>query len=97
MSCAGGVWHKCRCLEVFDSLIKFTKTWERDSGVLHACIKFGNKAVPSVTKIVPCLNRCFKTQQVLAGVCLGMLSPSSALYKMSILARLQSRGLLISC
>ena len=50
-------------VEAFDRLIKFSKNWDRDSSVLHACIKFGNKVVLSFTKIVPYLQRSFKTQQ----------------------------------
>lgn len=51
------------CVEAFDDLLKFSKNWERDSGVLHACIKFGNKVILSFSKIAPSLQRCFKTQQ----------------------------------
>ena len=43
---------------------QFSKHWDRDSGVLHGCMKFGNKVILSVIKIVPSLHRCFKTQQV---------------------------------
>lgn len=50
-------------VQAFDHLIKFVKHWERDSGVLHACIKFGNKVILSFIKIIPSLHRCFKTQQ----------------------------------
>ena len=52
-------------VQAFDQLIKFSKGWDRDSGVLHSCMKFGNKIISSFIKIVPSLHRCFKTQQVL--------------------------------
>jgi Fanconi anemia group D2 protein len=49
-------------VQAFNQLIRFSNNWDRDSGVLHACVKYGNKIVVSFTKVVPYLERSFKTQ-----------------------------------
>jgi len=56
-------WMECKNAHMAP-LKQFSKHWDRDSGVLHGCMKFGNKIILSVIKIVPSLHRCFKTQQV---------------------------------